>query len=129
MPPRSWYAADEADTDEESALRRRGGGGAPLDPASEYCFPGVLQRASDVESGNREPHAPHVAAGISDTEAQVLAMSTVLGPATTLVRVLLGYGFISNVAKDFVPSAEAIAEARAAEDPTSSDPADADAAP
>ena len=65
-------------------------------------------------------YAPHVAQGIPDGEAQVLAFTTFLGPATTFVRLLLGYVFLKTVMTrvmgDVSLDAASIAAARQAED-------------
>lgn len=65
-------------------------------------------------------YAPHVAASIADGEAQVLAFTTFMGPATTFVRVMLGYLFVRTVMQhmmsDVTLDAAAIAEARQAEE-------------
>ena len=42
-------------------------------------------------------YAPHVVPSIPDGEAQVLAFTTFMGPATTFLRVLLGYLFVRTV--------------------------------
>ncbi len=65
-------------------------------------------------------YAPHVAAGVADGEAQVLAFTTFIGPSTTLVRVLLGYVFLRTLTKklmgEFTLDADAIAAARHADE-------------
>ncbi len=61
-------------------------------------------------------YVPHVAAGIADPTAQVLAFSTVIGPATTLSRLFIGYAFMSNVARDLVPSEAQLDELKHAEE-------------
>jgi len=68
-------------------------------------------------------YAPHVAATIADGEAQVLAFTTFMGPATTLVRIGLGYFFVRTVMRkvmgdvplDAASIVAAQAEARAAD--------------
>jgi len=65
-------------------------------------------------------YAPHVASSIPDGEAQVLAFTTFLGPATTFIRVLLGYLFLKTVMTRVMGGvtldAAAIAEARRADE-------------
>lgn len=61
-------------------------------------------------------YVPHVAAHIVDPTAQVLAFSTVIGPATTLSRLFIGYAFMSNVARDLVPSEAELEAARQEDD-------------
>ena len=59
-------------------------------------------------------YEPHVAAGVADPRAQILAMSTVVGPLTSLVRLVIGYLFVARVTRDFLPKATDIAAARQA---------------
>ncbi len=59
--------------------------------------------------------APHVGPASADAAAQVLAYSTISGPGMTLLRLGLGYAFVANIARDFVPRASDIAEAAADE--------------
>lgn len=65
-------------------------------------------------------YAPHVVPSIPDGEAQVLAFTTFMGPATTLVRVLLGYLFVRTVMRSLMGEvtldAAAIKEAREADE-------------
>ena len=58
-------------------------------------------------------YSRHVPAGAGEAEAVIVAFSTVLGPAITVARLLIGYAFIANVARDFVPKAEELAQAKA----------------
>ena len=64
-------------------------------------------------------YAPHVIASIADGEAQVLAFTTFMGPATTLARILLGYFFVRTVMRkvmgDVTLDAASIAAAREAD--------------
>ncbi len=53
--------------------------------------------------------AGHVPAALGDGQAVIVAYSTVLGPTMMLMRLLIGYAFVSRVAADLVPSKEAIA--------------------
>ena len=65
-------------------------------------------------------YAPHVVPSIPDGEAQVLAFTTFMGPATTVVRVLLGYLFVRTVMRSLMGEvtldAAAIKEAREADE-------------
>ena len=47
-------------------------------------------------------YAPHVAATVADGEAQVLAFTTFMGPATTFVRIMVGYVFVRTVMKSIM---------------------------
>ena len=64
-------------------------------------------------------YAPHVASHIADGEAQVLAFTTFMGPATTFIRLMLGYVFVrtvmSKVMGDVSLDAASIAAAREAD--------------
>lgn len=65
-------------------------------------------------------YAPHVAPAIADGEAQVLAFTTFMGPATTFVRVMIGYLFVRTVMRSLMGEvtidAAAIAQARQADE-------------
>ena len=58
----------------------------------------------------------HYLGGGPDIEARVYAFSFVIGPLTALIRIVLGYFFMTNVARDFIPEAKDIAAAAHAED-------------
>ena len=68
-------------------------------------------------------YAPHVAPSIADGEAQVLAFTTFMGPATTFVRVMVGYAFVRTVMKglmgEMTLDAASIAAARKADEEAS----------
>ena len=67
-------------------------------------------------------YAPHVDAPYAEAAARLLGFSTVVGPATALVRIAIGYAFMRNVTKDLVPSEADLAAARASDE--ASDQAD-----
>lgn len=60
-------------------------------------------------------YGPHVAPGVGDATAQVLAYSTIAGPLTTMIRLVIGYAFMANVARDLVPDEATLAAARESE--------------
>jgi uncharacterized membrane protein YbhN (UPF0104 family) len=60
-------------------------------------------------------YGPHVAPTVGDATAQVLAYSTIAGPLTTLIRLVIGYAFMANVARDLVPDEATLAAARESE--------------
>lgn len=60
-------------------------------------------------------YGAYTAATVDDPRAQVFAYTLVIGPFTTLVRIGIGYLFVANIARDFVPKAGEIAAARAEE--------------
>ena len=53
-------------------------------------------------------YAPHVMSHVADPAAQVLAFSTVIGPATTLVRIAIGYCFMQYLTDEFRVDPDAI---------------------
>ena len=53
-------------------------------------------------------YAPHVMGHISDPAAQVLAFSTVIGPATTVIRLAIGYCFMHYLTDEFRVDQDAI---------------------
>ena len=53
----------------------------------------------------------HYLGGGAEIEAKVYAFSFVIGPLTALIRIVIGYIFMTNVARDFVPRSDEIAAA------------------
>ena len=45
----------------------------------------------------------HYLGGGDDLEARVYAYSFLIGPLTTLIRLVMGYAFVANISRDFVP--------------------------
>jgi hypothetical protein len=53
----------------------------------------------------------HYLGGGTDIEAKVYAFSFVIGPLTAIIRIVIGYVFMTNVARDFIPKSGEIAAA------------------
>ena len=51
----------------------------------------------------------HYLGGGSEIEARIYAFSFVIGPLTALLRIAIGYIFMTNVARDFIPRPEELA--------------------
>ena len=61
--------------------------------------------------------AAHVSPGVGDPKAIIIAYSTVIGPLMTIMRLVIGYGFMTTIAKDVLPTeAELAAESHAAKE-------------
>lgn len=52
----------------------------------------------------------HVPLGGGDPRAVIVAYSTVIGPLMMLMRLVIGYAFVSSVAKDIVPTSAQVTE-------------------
>ena len=61
-------------------------------------------------------YSPYVLASVTDPSAQVFAFSLVIGPFAVLLRVLIGYFFVKNVASDFVSNTAELEAARSEEE-------------
>ncbi|MCC6624491.1 MAG: flippase-like domain-containing protein [Deltaproteobacteria bacterium] len=55
--------------------------------------------------------APHVDPAVGDPRAVIIAYSTVIGPLMTAMRLVIGYAFMSTMARDALPT-EAVVEAQ-----------------
>ncbi len=60
--------------------------------------------------------AIHVAPELGDPHAVILAYSTVIGPLISVLRLVIGYAFVSRVSADLVPTSEQVEQAKAAID-------------
>ena len=88
---------------------------APL-IAFAAILPGSVSGLGAVQLLMISLYGPHVSPDIVDPAAraaQVVAYSTLLGPAFTLLRLPIGYLFVANIARDFLPKKDDIARERA----------------
>ena len=58
-------------------------------------------------------YSQHIDTSPEHAAAMVIAFSTVVGPTISVLRLVIGYAFLSNVARDFVPRQDEIAKAQA----------------
>ena len=67
----------------------------------------------------------HYLGGGQETEAAVYAYSFLIGPVTTLIRLVMGYAFVANVTRDFVPNMSEIRDFNAEDESADDDQAEA----
>ncbi|MGM0576665.1 MAG: lysylphosphatidylglycerol synthase domain-containing protein [Myxococcota bacterium] len=84
-------------------------------------LPASISGLGAVQWAMKQLYAPYVAGG-AEAAATVVAISTIVGPATTVLRLGIGYAFMTKVARDLVATEEAIAAARAAEEEADDEP-------
>lgn len=71
-----------------------------------HIFPGSISGLGTVQLVMLALYEPHVTAdvvGYTARNAQVVAYSALAGPVGTLIQLLIGFLFVSNVSKDFLP--------------------------